>query len=202
MKSSRNEDKALATFQRHGGVMRTSQALALGIHAATLYGLRDSGKLWVLSRGLFTVANSKQPPDMDMAIVASRVPGGAICLISALAFHGITTQVPAAIYLALPRGSYYRFKIQSPPISVFRFDAKSFKAGLETKRVGSTNVNIYNVSRTVVDCFKFRNKIGLDVALEALRLARERKRVSNRELLHYARLLRMERVMQPYLYTP
>lgn len=181
--------------------MRTSQALARGIHAATLYGLRDSGKLVVLSRGLYAIANSKRPPDMDATIVAARAPNGAICLISALAFHGITTQVPAAIYFALPRGSYYRFKIQSPPILVFRFDAKNFKAGLEVHRIGNTSVNIYNAPRTVVDCFKFRNKIGLDVALEALRLARERKRVTNRELLHYARLLRMERVMQPYLHA-
>jgi hypothetical protein len=85
------------------------------------------------------------------------------------------------------------------PVTVYQFDPNTFKEGLESHRIGGMPVKIYSASRTVVDCFKFRNKLGLDVALEALRLARERKRVQNRELLRYARLLRVERPMSPYL---
>jgi hypothetical protein len=82
---------------------------------------------------------------------------------------------------------------------VYRFDPKTFLDGLETHRIGGMPLKIYGVARTVVDCFKFRNKVGLDIALEALRLARQRKKLQNRELLHYARLLRVEKPMTPYL---
>ena len=122
----------------------------------------------------------------------------AVCLISALAYHEITTQIPSSVHLAVPRGSYHRIKL-SVPVTVYRFDSKSFDDGLETYRVGGMPLKVYGAARTVVDCFKFRNKIGLDVALEALRLARQRKRVQNRELLRYARLLRVEKPMSPYL---
>ena len=98
----------------------------------------------------------------------------------------------------MPRGSYHGIKL-SVPVQVYRFDARTFNEGLETHRVGGMPLKVYSVARTVVDCFKFRNKLGLDVALEALRLARQRKRVQNRELLRYGRLLRVEKPMSPYL---
>jgi hypothetical protein len=98
----------------------------------------------------------------------------------------------------VPRGSYHRIKL-SIPVNVYRFDPKTFNEGLETHRIGGMPLKVYGIARTVVDCFKFRNKIGLDVALEALRLARQRKRVQNRDLLRYARLLRVEKPMSPYL---
>jgi hypothetical protein len=98
----------------------------------------------------------------------------------------------------VPRGSYHHIKL-SIPVTVYRFDPKTFDHGLESQRIGGMPLNIYSAARTVVDCFKFRNKLGLDVALEALRLERQRRRVQNRELLHYARLLRVEKPMSPYL---
>jgi predicted transcriptional regulator of viral defense system len=121
-----------------------------------------------------------------------------VCLTSALSYHDITTQIPSSVHLAVPRDSYYRIKL-SIPVTVYRFDPKTFNEGLETHRIAGMPLKIYGVARTVVDCFKFRNKLGLDVALEALRLARQRKRVQNRELLRYARLLRVEKPMSPYL---
>lgn len=132
-------------------------------------------------------------------MVGARAPNAAVCLVSALAFHGITTQIPAAVYLAVPRGTYSKIKIDPLPIRVFRFDPKTFELGLEFHNLGGARVRIYNPARAIVDSFKFRNKLGLDIALEALRLARERKKASNKDLLHYARLLRVERVLQPYL---
>ncbi len=98
----------------------------------------------------------------------------------------------------MPRGKYSGIKL-SMPVTVYRFDAKTFAEGLETHQVGKESVKIYGPARTVADCFKFRNKIGLDVAIEALRLARQRKRVQNRELLRYAKLLRVEKIISPYL---
>jgi predicted transcriptional regulator of viral defense system len=131
-------------------------------------------------------------------VVAARAPTAAVCLISALSYHGITTQIPSAVSLAVPRGSYHRIKM-SIPVTVYRFDPKTFLEGLETHRIGGMPLKIYSVARTVVDCFKFRNKVGLDIALEALRLARQRKKLQNRELLRHARLLRVEKPMTPYL---
>jgi predicted transcriptional regulator of viral defense system len=199
MNQSRDTAAALRAFRRHGGALRTKQALALGIHPATLYELRDSGRLMELARGLFRLAEAKEPRNPDLAVVAARAPDAAVCLISALAFHNITTQIPAVVHLAVPRGSYHRLKLDPLPVQVYRFDPKTFEAGLESHDLDGATLRIYNASRTVADCFKFRNKIGLDVALEALRLARQRKKASNRDLLHFARALRVERAMQPYL---
>ena len=170
----------------------------LGVHTDALYALRESGRIIELGRGLYRLADAGEAEHPDLALVAARAPNAAVCLISALSYHEITTQIPSAVHLAVPRGSYHGIKL---PVSVrvYRFDAKTFHEGLETRRIGGIPLKIYGVARTVVDCFKFRNKLGLDVALEALRLARQRKRVQNRELLRYARLLRVEKAMSPYL---
>ena len=199
MSQTRNTTAALRTFRRHGGALRTKEALALGIHPATLYDLRDSGRLTELARGLFRLTDAKESESPDLAVVAARAPDAVLCLISALAFHNITTQIPAVIHLAVPRGSYHQLKLSPLPVQVYRFDPKTFTAGIETHDISGSPLKVYSVSRTVADCFKFRNKIGLDVALEALRLARERKKATNRELLHFARALRVEGAMQPYL---
>jgi predicted transcriptional regulator of viral defense system len=197
--TSRDVTAALQALRRHAGAVRTKDALALGIHPATLYKLRDSGKLTELARGLYRLADAKESRNPDLAVVAARAPGAAVCLISALAFHNITTQIPAVVHLAVPRGKYHRLKLAPLPVRVYRFDPKTFDAGLETHELEGALIRVYSAARSVVDSFKFRNKIGLDVALEALRLARARKRVSNRQLLHYAGLLHVERLMRPYL---
>lgn len=199
MSQTRDSHSALATFRRHGGVLRTGQALARGIHPATLYRLHEEGKLTRLTRGLYRLAQSPEFSNPDLAVIAAKAPQAVVCLISALAFHGITTQVPRVVYLAVPRGGYSRLTIGSPPVKVYRFDAATFNKGIEVYKVDGRPIRVYGVARTVVDCFKYRNKIGLDVALEALRFARERKRTSNREFLEIARALRLDRIMAPYL---
>jgi predicted transcriptional regulator of viral defense system len=189
---------ALQAFRDLGGTLRTRDLIARGVHTDALYALRKSGQVVALGRGLYRLADADETEYPDLAVVAACAPNAAVCLISALSYHEITTQIPSSVYLAVPRGSYHGIKLQTP-VTVYRFDAKTFQEGLETHRIGEMSLRIYSPARTVVDCFKFRNKIGLDIALEALRLARQRKRVQNRELLHYARLLRVERSMSPYL---
>lgn len=144
------------------------------------------------------MAEASEAEHPDLAVVAARAPRAAICLISALSYHDITTQVPSSVHLAVPRGSYHGIKL-SIPVTVHQFNKKTFNEGLETQRIGGMPLRIYSAARTVVDCFKFRNKLGLDVAIEGLRLARQRNRIQNRELLHFARMLRVERAMTPYL---
>ena len=195
---TRDLETALQIFREKGGTLRTRDLIKLGVHTDALYALRDSGRVTELGRGLYRLAEIGEAEHPDLVEVAARATNAAVCLISALSYHGITTQIPSSVHLAVPRGSYHRIKL-SIPVTVYRFDPKTFKDGLETHRLGGMPLKVYGVARTVVDCFKFRNKIGLDVALEALRLARQRKRVQNRDLLRYARLLRVENPMSPYL---
>ena len=195
---TRDLNKAVHAFRKKGGTLRTRDLIALGVHTDALYALRDSGQVIQLSRGLYRLAEAGEAEHPDLAVVAASAPNAAVCLISALSYHGITTQIPSSVHLAVPRGRYHGIKL-SMPVTVYRFDPKTFEEGLQTHRIGGMPLKIYSVARTVADCFKFRNKIGLDVALEALRLARQRKRVQNRELLYYAKRLRVEKNMTPYL---
>ncbi len=190
--------KAETVFKKHGGMLRTSRALALGVHPRVLYGLREAGRLQQVSRGLYRLTDLPELGNPDLAAVASRVPQGVICLISALAFHGITTQIPHQVDVAVPRGTKQP-RLDFPPIRLFRFSSPVYKAGMEVHRVDGVEVKAYNAAKTVADCFRFRNRIGIDVAIEALRLLHARKKASMRELLNYARLCRVERVMMPYL---
>jgi predicted transcriptional regulator of viral defense system len=199
MAQTRDLQSVLETFRQHGGVLRTGQALIRGIHPAALYSLVESGQLTRLARGLYRLTDAQEFSNPDLAVVASKAPDAVVCLISALSFHGITTQVPRAVYLAVPRGRYAGLRLRTPPVKIYRFDAATFDQGIESHRIDGVTVRIYGVARTLVDCFKYRNKLGLDVAIEALRFARERKRIRNREILHFSRLLRQVRIIGPYL---
>jgi predicted transcriptional regulator of viral defense system len=195
---TRDLNAALKAFRDKGGTLRTRDLIALGVHTDSLYALREEGQIVELGRGLYRLASVREAEYPDLAVVAARAPNTAVCLISALSYHGITTQIPSSVHLAVPRGSYHHVRL-SIPVTVYRFDPKTFNQGLEIQRIGGMPVKIYSAARTVVDCFKFRNKVGLDVAVEALRLARQRMRVQNGELLQYARLLRVEKPISPYL---
>jgi predicted transcriptional regulator of viral defense system len=195
---TRDIDTALKAFRDKGGTLRTRDLIALGVHTDALYALRETGRIIELGRGLYRIADIAESEHPDLAEVAARAPDAAVCLISSLSYHEITTQVPSAVHLAVPRGDYHRIKL-SMPVTVYRFDPKTFSEGLETHRIGGMPVKIYSAARSIADCFKFRNKIGLDVAIESLRLARQRKRMQNRELLRYAKLLRVEKTITPYI---
>ena len=189
---------ALQAFRDGGGTLRTRDLMALGVHTDALYALRDQGRIIELGRGLYRVADALEAGQPDLAVVAGRAPNAVLCLTSALSYHDLTSQIPSSIHLAVARGRYHGIKL-SIPVTVHRFDSRTFHEGIEPQQMGGMRLNVYGATRTVVDCFKFRNKLGLEVALEALRLARARKRVQNRELLHFARLLRVEGPMMPYL---
>jgi predicted transcriptional regulator of viral defense system len=199
MAQTRDIQSVLETFRRRGGVLRTSQALTQGIHPAALYGLVEAGQLIRLARGLYRLSSAQEFSNPDLAVIAAKAPDAVVCLISALSFHGITTQVPRAVYLAVSRGRYAGLRLRTPPVKIYRFDAATFDQGIDVHQIDGVPVRVYGIARTLVDCFKYRNKLGLDVAIEALRFARERKRISNREIIRFAHLLRQGRVMAPYL---
>jgi predicted transcriptional regulator of viral defense system len=189
---------ALSQFRARGGVLRTAEALRLGIHPRTLYRLRDEGRIEAISRGVYRLADLPPLSHPDLVTVALRVPSSVVCLISALAFHEITTEVPHEVQIALPRGTKSP-KLDHPPLRVFRFSEPGLSLGVQTVELDGIDVHIYDPAKTVVDCFRYRNKLGVDVAIEALKLCIERKLARPAELLRYARKCRAERVMLPYI---
>jgi len=191
-------EKARSIFRQHGGILRMSEAIHAGIHRKMLYAMLDAGIIEKLCRGLYRLADLPPLGNPDLVSVAMKVPMGVICLISSLSFHEITTQVPHEVYIALRRGAEPP-RLKHPPVRIFWFTGEAFTEGIETPKVDGVQMRIYSPEKTVVDCFKYRNKIGLDTAVEALKLYRERKRIKVNELIRYARICRVEKVMRPYL---
>jgi predicted transcriptional regulator of viral defense system len=190
--------RAVGIFKKHGGILRTSQALRAGIHPGTLYAMRDSGALEAISRGVYRLANSPPLGNPDLVTVATRVPGGVICLISALAFYELTTQIPHEVHVALPRGAEEP-RLEHPPIRTYRFTGEAFTEGVEAHELDGVSVRIYSPEKTLADCFKFRNQVGLDTVIEAVRFYRERRSIQVDDLMRYAGICRVKKIIRPYL---
>jgi len=180
-------------------MLRTSRAIQLGIHPRTLYALRDQGELERVGRGLYRLSSAPPLTSPDWVAIAVRIPRAVICLISALAHYGLTTQVPHSIDVALPSHGQVP-QMESLSIRVFWFSKPTYTAGVDVIRMDDVPIRIYSREKTIVDCFKYRNKVGLDIAIEALRAYREKyKRPNRAALIRYAQICRVERVMRPYL---
>jgi predicted transcriptional regulator of viral defense system len=185
-------------FASSGGMMRTSEAIRAGIHPEELYAARDRGELLQVSRGVFRLADMPPISNPDLVTIALRAPNAVVCLVSALSFHEITTQIPHEVSIALRKGDETP-RIAHPPIVVHRFSGRSFEAGIEEHLIDGVKARIYSPEKTLADCFKFRNKIGEDIVIESLRLYRTRRQFKADELLRFARICRVEKVMRPYL---
>lgn len=191
-------ERALLLIAGKNGIIRTGEAMQDGIHPATLYRLRDSGVLERVSRGVYRVADMQPISSLDIVTVAARVPRAVICLVSALSFHDITTQVPHAVSIALERGAKPP-RIEFPPVDVHYLSGESLTAGVGIHAMDGVNVRIYSPEKTLADCFKFRNRLGMDIVIEALKLYRERGIFDVGRLMKYARICRVEAVMKPYI---
>jgi len=196
MQSARN--KAIEIIKKRGGLIRTHEALAEGIHRRTLYALRDEGALIPISRGLYQLSDMEVPAEVGLVEVSKKVPNGVICLISALSFHELTTQNPHYIWLAIERKARKPI-IEYPPIRVFFFTGAFFREGVEIHRIMDHDVRIYNAPKTVIDCFRWQHAAGLDVALEAAREYLKRPGSSPATLMEYARICKIEKFVLPYL---
>ena len=185
-------------FKERQGTLRTFEALRAGIHPRTLYALRDRGEIEQIARGLFRLAELPAPGEPDLLTVAKKVPQAVFCLLTALAFHRLTTQVPHAVEVALPRTARVP-RLDHQPIKVFRFSSESLNVGIETHTLDGASIRVYCREKTLADVFKYRNKVGLDVALEALRAYRSQQKPDFQAVLKYARICRVENVIRPYL---
>jgi predicted transcriptional regulator of viral defense system len=175
-----------------------AQALRSGIHRRTLYALRDAGLTEQLSRGLYRLTEAPPLGNPDLVAVAAKVPKGVVCLLSALAFHELTTQIPHEVYIAIPRNAEAP-RLDHPPVRSFHFSGQAFTEDIETHQMDDVPVRIYSREKTLADCFKYRNKIGLDTVLEALRLYKQQGRVNVDAIMRCAAICRVTKVMRPYL---
>tara|TARA_R110002110_G_C13427504_1_gene715006 strand:+ start:224 stop:832 length:609 start_codon:yes stop_codon:yes gene_type:complete len=193
-------EAAISIFKQHGGILRTKDAISLGINPKTLYSMRDKGYIDSLNRGIFRLVDSTADATyIDLIIVSKRLPKGVICLISALSFHGLTTEIPRSVCVGFRQG-WRQPKIEYPPVKIFRYSTTSFDSGIEYHTLNGLSVPVYSAAKTVVDCFKFRNRVGKDVALEALKeYLHQYKGASLDELYNYARICRVEGIITPYL---
>lgn len=180
--------------------MRTSDAITAGIQPRTLYWMRDEGLLERLSRGVYHLSSSPLPPQPDVAAVARRVPRAVLCLVSALDFHEVGTEVPAEVQIALPRGIKAP-RIDYPRVRVFHMSDASFEAGVEVTEIGGTPLKVFGVAKTVADCVKYRNRVGLNVAVEALREVIRERRATPGEIMEFAKIDRVAAIVRPYLET-
>lgn len=188
----------LLKIARRRGVITAAEAARAGIHSQQLTRLVADGTLERIARGRYRVAGRPVTEHHGFAVVAGAVPGGVICLLSALSFHGIGTQLSSEVWVAIDRRARTP-AFKQPPLRVVRFSGPAFSEGVESHRIEGQTVRIYSVAKTLADLFKHRNQVGMDVTLEALREAWRERRFTMEALDRAARVCRVERVMRPYV---
>jgi len=180
------------------GILRPRDLDAHGIPREYLIRLSRQGRLEKLGRGLYQMPQADITENHSLAEACKKIPNAIICLLSALRFHGLTTQLPFEVWLAIDRKARIP-KMEGLKLRVSRFSKEARSVGVEDHVIEGVKVRVFSPAKTVADCFKYRNKIGLDVALEALRDCRRQRKCTNNELWHYAKILRVSNVMRPYL---
>jgi len=178
--------------------MRSCDALTAGVHSDTLSRLRKNGMIKPLARGLYCLSDLPPFTQPDLIAVSRKIPRAVICLISALAFHELTGEVPHVVDCALPRGSEPP-RVDYPPLRIYWFTPAAYAEGVAVHRVDGISVRVYNPEKTLADCFKYRHKVGMDTILEALRRYRTKFGLRSEALMRYARICRVQNVMRPYL---
>jgi predicted transcriptional regulator of viral defense system len=191
-------ENAILQMARKSGVVRAREIREAGLHQEYLRRLCKSGQLIRTGRGLYSLADGDFTEHHSLAEACKRVPHGIICLLSALSYHEIGTQNPHQIWMAIDR-AMRKPKVDYPPMRIFRFSGPSLKEGIQEKKIEGVSVRVYNPAKTVADCFKYRNKVGIDVAVEALKECWRSRRCEIDELVHYARICRVSNIMQPYI---
>ena len=185
-------------YVRRKGIVRPREIEALGISREYLLRLHRQGKLSRTGRGIYTLPDAAITERHSYAEVGKRVPEAVLCLLSALVFHEITTQSPASVWIALGKGAR-KPAILSPSLRVVRLTEPSLSEGVEEHTVEGVAVRVYSVAKTVADCFKFRNKVGLDVAIEALKDSLRQKKATINDIYRYAKICRVSNVIRPYM---
>lgn len=191
------KEKVLALIRRLG-VLRPRDLAEKGIPRVYLRRLFAEGVLENPERGLYVLADAEVSEHQSLLEACKRVPQGVVCLLSALQFHELTTQAPFEVWLAIAANAR-RPRVLNPPLRIVRFSGPALTEGIEVHKVRGVIVRVYSPAKTVADCFKYRNKIGLDVALESLRDCWRKRKATMDQLYHAAQICRVGRVIRPYL---
>lgn len=193
-----NDRKLYQFFRKNKGVLRFSNVVKAGLDPIYLKRLVAKGQIEKIGHGLYQLKDAPALSNPDLVTAILQSPKSVVCLISALSFHEATDQIPHHIDLAIPVGSRTN-KIGYPPVKFFYFSNQSWKTGIEIHKIDGYEVRIYSLPKTIADCFKFRNKIGFDVAIKALKVAVEEKKVRVNEIMKFAKICRVDNVIRPYL---
>ncbi len=180
------------------GLLRPRDLDEVGIPRVVLTRMTAKGLLEKAGHGLYRLPDHPGSEHESLATIATRVPQAVFCLLTALQFHELTTQLPRQVWIAMPRGSHAP-RIDYPPIKMVQFAGAAYFEGIELFDRDQVTLRVYCVAKTIADCFKHRNKIGVDVAIEALKDARSQRKVSADDLWHYAKICRVANIMRPYL---
>lgn len=192
------KDELVQLFKKNKGILRFTQALESGFLRKHLKALLDAGEIEKIGRGIYRLKSGPSLSNPDLVTVALQAPKAVICLISALYYHQATDEVPHSVYVAIPRGLRAN-KIDYPPVQYFRYAPKVWESGIETHTIDRHPVKIYSLAKTVADCFKYRNKIGLDVARQALKIAVTEKKTKPTEIMRFAEICRVDKIIRPYV---
>ncbi len=185
-------------FKSHGSVVRFTDILKAGFHPDLLVSLEKEKKVEKIARGLYCLTHYPLGSHPDLVAATLQAPRGVICLLSALAFYEATNEIPKQVDLAIPQKTHAN-RIKYPPVRFYRFVPKAWKAGIEERKIGGYKIRMYNLAKTIVDCFKFRNKIGVNIAREALKVAVTEKNIKPKEIMKYAKICRVDSIIKPIL---
>lgn len=193
-----NRKQQILDLAKEKGFIRAEDVEAAGISRNYLYKMHKEGLLVKSATGIYALPDAPVTENSQLAEVSKKMPQAIVCLISALSYHGITTQIPHEIWLAVPRGSW-RPDVEYPPLNLTYLSGEAYSFGSQEHDINGGTIKVYSPAKTVADCFKFRNKVGLDVAIEALREAWRSRKVTMDELVEAAEVNRVLKIMRPYL---
>ena len=188
----------ISFLQNHGGIIRFSTIIKAGFHPDSLTTLKKEKRIEKIATGLYKLTNYTFGSHSDFVTAYLQAPRGVICLLSALAFHEATNEVPHYVDIAIPQGTHAN-KIKYPPVRFYHFSPKSWKDGIEEHETGGHKLKIYGLAKTIADCFKFRNKIGINIARDALKVAITEKGVKPGYIMQHAKICRVDNIVKPIL---
>jgi len=191
--------QSLIDFLRNiGGIARFSQILKAGFHPDSLAVLTKAGKVERIGRGLYRLADFVPGSHPDLVAASLQAPRGVVCLLSALAFHEATNEIPKHVDIAIPRNTHAN-RIKYPPVRFYRFSPQVWEAGIGEHQIEGRIIRVYGLAKTIADCFKFRNKIGANVVRDALKIAINEKNIQPKEIMQYAKICRVDSIIKPTL---
>lgn len=198
MQATNTQTQRALELASQRGLLRASHLQELGIARVVLSRLTASGQLERVGRGVYRLPDAQGAEHESLATIAVKVPQAVFCLLTALQIHELTTQLPRQVWIAMPQGSHVP-KMDYPPVKMVQFSGEAYAQGIEVVRADQVELRVYGVAKTIADCFKHRNKVGLDVAIEALREALAANKTNANDLWRFAKICRVANVMRPYL---